>query len=52
MPALFAHSLTGSSGIWNEVTGYGLIMGFVVVLAVMSWLGARRRKRRQGKDQQ
>ena len=48
--APLAHALSGAAGWADEIVSFGLIVGIIVVLFVMSRLGRRKRDRTRDKD--
>lgn len=48
LPAPLLHGVSRSSGFWDEVFSFGLIVGAVVVLGTLVFLGGRR-KRKKGR---
>ena len=48
--APLAHALSGAAGWTDEIFSFGLIVGIIVVLMVMSRLGRRKRDRTRDKD--
>lgn len=46
VPLPVLHGLTGGGGVWDEVLGFGLILGFLGVLAALSIRSGRKERKR------